>query len=141
MHDNEGRYLIPPFVFNQILTVYEIFQIWVGGIYYWKTWTNYLDISRLFLFDAYSLTVWTTTIDNVEYFEAAVIALTWFRGITYFRVFEPTRYLINLLYEVMWDMIPFLFTLFYSTTAFAVIYSAMVTDTQDLTFFSCITTA
>lgn len=48
--------------------------------------------------------------------------LSWIRGLTYFRLFESTRYLVNLLFEVAKDVSGFLILLSYSTLAFCFIF-------------------
>lgn len=108
-------------------------------MYYWKCWTNYLDVSRLTLFLLYCFFIWFNDFDHMNSMEAVVIALSWLRGITYFRIFEPTRYLINLLYEVIFDVIPFMMTLTFSTTAFSVILAIMEGKNGD--FFPFVTQA
>ena len=50
------------------------------------------------------------------------------RGISYFRMFDNTRYMINLLSEVFKDMISFIVLLTYSTFSFALIYFIMVNN-------------
>jgi len=52
----------------------------------------------------------------------AVVIFSWTRGISYFRMFDGTRYMVRLLSEVIKDMREFFVILFYSTTAFSFIF-------------------
>ncbi|CAG9323437.1 unnamed protein product [Blepharisma stoltei] len=51
------------------------------------------------------------------------------RGITYFRIFKNTRYMVNLITQVIKDITSFFILLFYSTLAFAFIF--LVMDKED----------
>jgi hypothetical protein len=53
---------------------------------------------------------------------------SWARGISYFRIFSRTRYMINLITEVIKDVLPFLIILGYSTIAFGFILKLMNLD-------------
>ena len=43
-----------------------------------------------------------------------LVMVSWIRGLTYFRIFDSTRYLITLVFEVLKDMISFMTITFYS---------------------------
>ena len=51
--------------------------------------------------------------------------LSWLRGITYFRLFDNTRYMVNMIKEVVKDALSFLLLFLYSTLAFGFIYFAL----------------
>ncbi|CAG9323432.1 unnamed protein product [Blepharisma stoltei] len=54
------------------------------------------------------------------------------RGITYFRIFKNTRYMVNLITQVIKDITSFFILLFYSTLAFAFIFLVMDKDDPKL---------
>lgn len=55
------------------------------------------------------------------------------RGITYFRIFSKTRYMINLLIEIFKDIRSFVILLFYTTFAFSIMFYANE-ENSDLKF-------
>ena len=65
-----------------------------------------------------------------------VIIFSWTRGISYFRMFDGTRYMVRLLSEVIKDMREFFVILFYSTTAFSFIYFLR---NPEMKFSECLT--
>ena len=54
--------------------------------------------------------------------KSAGIIFSYTRGISYFRMFDGTRYMVRLLSEVIKDMKVFFIILFYSTLAFTFIF-------------------
>jgi len=57
-----------------------------------------------------------------------ITLLAFIRGISYFTVWQQTRYMINLLAVVFIHMIPFLILLFYTTITFALLLYAYESD-------------
>ncbi|OMJ91460.1 hypothetical protein SteCoe_5942 [Stentor coeruleus] len=112
------------FAIGFFLSLYEILQIF-GGIreYFTDIW-NMIDLSRtiMLIFFADSL------IKSRSYQPTVLLVLnlfSWARGISYFRIFSRTRYMINLITEVIKDVLPFLIILAYSTVGFAFILMLM----------------
>lgn len=62
--------------------------------------------------------------------------MTYFRGTLYFNVFSKTRYIVNLLFEVFGDMIPFLTIFAFSTVSFCIIINAFAGENDQRSFFS-----
>ena len=123
--EENGIYiLILPFVVSLVLTIYEFVQMYNSGWDYFGDKWNYIDILRGTLFNSYCVILWSTsiTIGDLANMLTICVFISWIRGITYFRLFDATRYLITLLTEVVKDIIPFFILLFYSTFAFAFIH-------------------
>ena len=128
----DKKFLLPPAVFNGILLLNEFFQLYAGGMDYFQDIWNYVDLVRSSLFFIYAIMVWLGAFTVKEDFLALIILVTWVRGVTYFRIFGPIRYLINLLFEVFIDIPSFLLIYFYTILAFSFMFFAMNTDpTQD----------
>lgn len=123
-----SNFLIVPSVINGILLFNEFFQIYSGGWDYFKDIWNYADLLRSSLFYIYAIEIWTEYFTSNPDFLAFIILVTWVRGVTYFRIFGPTRYLINLLFEVFLDIPSFLIIYFYTILAFSFIFFALNTD-------------
>lgn len=118
-----GEFLVFPFVVSQILLVYEIFQMIPGPLNYFQDIWNIIDLSRAALFIAYSIEFWQKN-ERYEELLSVVVFLTWVRGITYFRIFNSTRYYVNLLFVVVKDMMAFFIIFFYSIVGFGLVFFA-----------------
>jgi hypothetical protein len=112
---------------------------------YFEEFWNVIDTIRSWLFIIYSVLVWSNYFDiesakteDERYLLSVLIFISWFRGITYFRITTSTRYLIKVLFQVCWDILPFLFILFYSVMAFALMFKAF-DEEFDNTFFPFLT--
>ena len=114
------------FAINIILIVYEFIQFLCSRQDYFKDFWNYIDITR----SAVMTLIWIRDIagifDTDDNLIALVVFISWTRGISYFRVIAVTRYYINLIYEVIWDILPFLSILFYSTVAFSFVFERLL---------------
>ncbi|CAG9323396.1 unnamed protein product [Blepharisma stoltei] len=123
--------LVIPFVLSIILTSYEVYQAVLSPIDYLEDIWNYIDISRAVLFIVYTIMNWTDGDESVVYtFLMVTSFISWVRGISYFRLYPPTRYMVNLLSEVFKDMMSFLILLFYSTLAFSFIFLVLDVPTE-----------
>ncbi|OMJ85136.1 hypothetical protein SteCoe_13602 [Stentor coeruleus] len=118
-----GNFLIFPFVISQLLLIYEVFQMIPGPLNYLQDIWNIIDLSRAALFIAYSIEFWQNNDGNREML-SIIVFLTWIRGITYFRIFDSTRYYVNLLFVVIKDMIAFFIIFFYSIVGFGLVFFA-----------------
>lgn len=112
-------YLIVLFLVHVLLFLYEVIQIATDKYDYWKDVWNILDQLRGISFSLYAVLFWYG--DTNQLVLLIVIIFSWTRGISYFRMFEGTRYMVRLLSEVIKDMQVFFIILFYSTLAFAFI--------------------
>lgn len=121
LQDNDA-FLILPLVISLILTSYEVYQAVSAPLYYLEDPWNYLDITRATMMILYAIITWSGAgVDTNTTILMLLQFTSWLRGITYFRLYSPTRYMINLLTEVVMDMVSFLILLFYSTFAFSFI--------------------
>ncbi|OMJ80406.1 hypothetical protein SteCoe_19361 [Stentor coeruleus] len=118
------------------LSLYEVLQIF-GGIreYFTDIW-NMIDLSRTIM-----LIIYADSLIKSRSSQATVLLIlnlfSWARGISYFRIFSRTRYMINLITEVIKDVLPFLIILGYSTIGFAFILMLMsLTNTVFSDFLS-----
>lgn len=100
-------------VFNAILVTYEFYQFILTYKTYLKDIWNLLDIIRLIIFIVYF-----SLQDPYRILLFFLNLISWARGVTYFRVFTGTRYMVNLLTQVSVDIFAFLVILFYFTVAF-----------------------
>ena len=111
-----GNFLIGLFVVHVLLVLYEVIQIITDFYDYWRDMWNILDQLRGISFTIFSYMLWQG--DNDKTVLLTVIIFSWTRGISYFRMFEGTRYMVRLLSEVINDMQVFFVILSYSTLAF-----------------------
>ena len=86
------------FIVNLFLTAYETFQMIVFSSYFSNVW-NYLDWIRCILIILYCfMRVFLDVQDtDLSSFLGVLTLLSWVRGISYFRIFKMTRYLVRLL--------------------------------------------
>ena len=138
-------FLVAPFIVNIALYLYEIIFVLVESFDYFKNFWNVIDTFRSLTMIIYSILVWSDyfniSIDKNEkerYMMAILIFISWVRGITYFRIFKKTRYLVKLFFKVLYDILPFLFILFYSILAFALVFRSFESD-QNEKFFNHLT--
>ena len=119
LQDNKW-FLILLFIVHVLLFLYEVLQIATDFIEYWFDMWNLLDQLRGLSFTIYAFLVWQGVYDRTMLL--IVIIFSWTRGISYFRMFQGTRYMVRLLSEVVNDMQTFFIILFYSTLAFTFIF-------------------
>jgi hypothetical protein len=106
-----------------MLLAFEIFQMIVTGSRYWTDFWNYLDIVRSITCMVYYGMIFLQIHPTWSREVLGIVTLTsWVRGIAYFRIFQKTRYIINLLTEVINDMKAFLCLLVYSTLSFSFLF-------------------
>ena len=134
--NQHGFMLMLAFVANAALLVYEVYQMFVMGASYWADSINYIDLLRsLFCFFYVFMFLFGVLVDYEYSILTALMFISFLRGITYFRLFQNTRYMINLLAEVIKDMQSFLILLFYSTVAFGMIFKTLNPDTDTFATF------
>lgn len=119
-------FLVAPFVVNCLFCAYELSYLASSKAKYFQDPWNYIDITRIFAFLIYAVLIWVNVLPDEDGFLAALILISWVRGVAYFRIFKQTRYLINLLITSCRDIAAFLVILFYSTISFALIFYALL---------------
>ena len=128
--------LIAAFVISSSLILYEFSQFLSGKLEYFKDIWNYIDLAGIGLFN---LLFFEHILSRNNSYEndicALVLFMSWIRGISYFRLSKSTRYYVNLIYEVIFDITPFLTILFYSTTAFGLIFHSIMEDASQYSYF------
>lgn len=125
------------FVLNIMLSSYELFQMFLTGTMYLQDVWNYIDMARIVLCFLYVSLIWENYDESIcKQVLVSVTFASMLRGISYFRLFDDTRYMINLLSEVFSDMISFLILLTYSTYSFSLIYFIMVNNISEPQPFS-----
>lgn len=124
----EAPYLsIVLFILNLLLTIYELFQVYVLLLDYLSDPWNWIDFLRLFSMNLFIILYWQKDEkdpDSLIYFytNSIVTFLIFLRGISYFRLFESTRYMIDLIKESITDMLGFILVLAFSVISFAFIF-------------------
>jgi WD40 repeat protein len=118
-------FMVIAFVLNCILVLYEVVQMSFTGISYWEDLWNLIDLARFVLFTLlFFLTFWYEVI-TLPYLEVLVILIAWVKGLTYFRIFNSTRYLVYLMFEVVKDMISFITMTFYAIVGLSLMLYTM----------------
>jgi WD40 repeat protein len=120
---------------NSVLLLYSLIQMLSTGGHYWSDLWNYIDILRsmvCYVFVLSSLKIFETP--GEYYLFPTLILLSWFSGVSYFRLFQPTRYLLQLLYKVCKDIRAFLLILLYSIAAFTLVFTALSRNRKDTAF-------
>lgn len=123
---NDSYMVVIILLINSLLSLYEVFQVILTSSMYLKDPWNYIDVLRASLCYIYCIIDLTNYNDKLS--KKLLVALTFvsmLRGVSYFRLFDTTRYLIDLLSEVFKDMYSFILILSYSTYSFALIYFIM----------------
>ena len=113
------------FALNIVLIIYEVCQIITGGINYLKNPWNYLDLIRAFFCTLMFLEVQFNFEFYIDFLVAFVLFVSYSRGVVNFRIIKITRYYINLIYQVLIYIFPFLTILYYSTIAFSLIFGRL----------------
>ena len=121
---NDKSFILIPLGIEAFLLLYELIQICINRLAYFKDLLNWVDLGEIVLFGVYFLRVELSYTSNQELL-SVVIFVSLFRGITYFRLFSDTRYYINLLFEVFVDVIPFLIIVYYASIGFGMIFLSL----------------
>lgn len=112
---------VPVTVINFLLFGWEMIQFKENGLEYFQSIFNIIDLLN------FVLTFLWIVLDLIDISKSYI---TWFivflplvRGLTGFKLFDGTRYYINLIYRSLNDMKYFLIIFFYSTFAFGALLS------------------
>ena len=113
-----------------LLSFFEILQIFGGVKDYLADPWNYLDASRTAFLIMLALSFNSNVTDFADiYLVLSMISVV--RGVSYFRLASHTRYMINLINEVLRDIFPFLLIVTYSTVSFGFLLMAMNFDSRN----------
>lgn len=112
--------LIVLIVVGGLLSVYDCYQMYKNFTLFWRDVWNYLDLCRIFFIILYALAYYFDN-DQKEHCLILLMIISFSRGISFFRLFNDTRYIIQLLVNVIIDMKSFAILLTYSTVSFSMI--------------------
>ena len=122
---------------NFVLLTYEIIQLTILGFKEYFDFWNIIDFVRILLTSLF-LVFYYQGLERELLFHRLLLWLmvifNFFRGLTGFRAFKPTRYYIRLIFRSFYDSISFLIIFFYSTFAFGVIYYSSLSSTENSLF-------
>lgn len=119
-------FLALPMIVILPLFVYEGIQFSIEKSRYWMNIWNSLDAIRMVIFVVFCFLEWGGATEEMSTpFLILSVVATYIRGISFFRVFKTTRYMVDLIIEVIIDMRGFLVLLVYSTSAFGVIFTLL----------------
>ena len=120
------RLEIVGFFLNILLFLYEVLQMAMLRNEYFSDIWNFVDVARAIV-NTYAFSMSAENNYSSSYYTvlSLLLAIVWIRGVSYFRLFKQTRYMVNLLIEVGKDAISFMILLFYSTAAFAFMLYAL----------------
>lgn len=128
--DQQNSYfVIVLFLQNAVLILYELFQVTLTYQKYFTDMWNFLDLFRILLFVLYFAL--DTHYNSLLFF---LHLFSWAKGVSYFRIFSSTRYMVNLLQEVVKDILAFIIIFFYFTLAFTFMLVS-VQDSQNYSDF------
>lgn len=69
---------------------------------------------------------------------ALILLVSFQRGLGFFRVFKKTRYMIRMLTEIFYDMVPFVIVLIFSTFAFTFLFLVLSPLSTEKTFIEAL---
>ena len=121
------------FALNAYFLLFEILQIFIQGLGYLLSVVNLIDFARLFAGFAY---LYYTTHPGHEppgYLLPITLLFMWIKIFSYLAVFKPTRYMIQMISEIINDSKSFMIILFTAMTAYAqVVYTLTPSDQRDI---------
>lgn len=119
---HEISYITMICILNSLFSIYNLVQIYVLKTKFLISLWNMLDLSRNILIWVYiSMLILDQDFDKLETL-SIITLIAWLRVVGYFRIFDRTRYLINMILEVIKDMVPFLVIMVVSTLAFGLVF-------------------
>ena len=122
---NTPQLLYATFGLNIVLIVYLVWQIITGGMNFLKNPWNYLDLFRSLLCTIMFFEYQFNFEFYMDFLVALVLFVSYSRGVVNFRIIKVTRYYINLIYEVVIYIFPFLTILYCSTIGFSLIFGRL----------------
>ena len=116
--------------FCGVYIIIESIQMKVGVIYYFKDFWNAVDFIKII---STSLSVFLMLSDvKCNNVQSLAVFFSMLRLISFFRLFEDTRYMIRMVYEVLEDVSSFLLILIVSTFTMALAIKFASEDGKDL---------
>jgi WD40 repeat protein len=101
---------------------YDFWKMSTNFMFFWTDIWNYLDLARILSLIIYSCCFFSDWAEDFQDEMLIIIAfLSLARGISYLRIFNDTRYLIQLIQNVITDIKSFSIILAYSTFSFSII--------------------
>lgn len=103
-----------------LLFCYDLLQICKNSEIFFRDFWNYIDVLRIFLIVFYCF----YQFDDKNYrnqFVSFIAFICFFRGILFFKLFNETRYIVQLIVNVIIDMKSFAIVLTYSILSFSMI--------------------
>ena len=107
----------------------EIIQMIEAKLLYFKSFWNYVDISRFMIFSLYCL------VELLDFHEEkqenvllVAVVLSLIRGLSYFRIHSTTRWVINLIFDVFYQLWALILVSTYSVLALGVVYRSLMND-------------
>ena len=119
-----------------LLSSYDIWQMYTNFEFFWKDIWNYLDLARLLTIIVYTIFFFTNfAIEKQNEMMAIIAFISFMRGIAFLRIYDDTRYLIQLIQNIIVDIKSFAIILTYSTFSFSVIDMVQSNNTQGYSSF------
>ena len=119
-----------------MLSCYDFWQMYTNFEFFWKDIWNYLDLARFVTIIVYTVFFFTNfAIEKQNEMMAILAFISFMRGIAFLRIFDDTRYLIQLIQNIIFDIKSFAIILTYSTFSFSVIDMVQSNNTQSYSSF------
>ena len=125
--------LIIAFSINILLFIFEILQMISGKMLYFKSFWNYVDMTRFIIFTAYCIALYFSV--HSEHHKTMLLVsviLSLIRGISYFRIFSGTRWIVKLIFDVFYEMWPLIIILTYTILSSGILYRRLTSDSEFL---------
>jgi WD40 repeat protein len=136
-----NRYeLTAPMAINFLLFLNETLQMAYSRGKYFTSFWNYIDLTRFLLFTFYFVLIWLESEDILlfpstesnslfsdssikSYLLLSCVLFSLLRGSSYFRINSSTRWVVNLIFEVIYQLGALILVTLYSMLAFVVVYN------------------
>ena len=120
IHAYDTAVAVVLFVLNIGMLAKECVQVVESIRKYVRDFWNFLDLARITCTFVYLGFCWSGE-ESIALSQILTI-LYWIRAVTYFRIFDKTRYLIRMIIETFVDIVPFLLIFFTATLTFALLF-------------------
>jgi hypothetical protein len=117
-----------------IFVLYEVLQLIVQKLDYFKDFINWIDLTRFALIIYCIYDINNPLTDNFKDVYAIMFVLVWFKLIKYLQVFDATRYLTRMMFDVVADLGTFILILLLVILAYAQI-TISIEDSGDAKTF------
>ena len=106
-------------ILNSIFLAYEVFQVIIQRLSYFKDFWNWIDFIRIALVYFCIITERSENYKVGEETLAIMFLFVWFKVFKYLQVFEPLRYLIKMIFECVKCLRTFMMILLTALFAYA----------------------